>query len=197
MEQIILDISSQILQDSTTGIVESEVSLGRLEVWHYEHLVRALEGKMDSPVVSNKYVLVKLPINELPDSVLTNFYKMQIRGYIPIVAQAERNTGLRDNPNLLYTIVSRGALVQINTSSLTGSKGRSLRKFTLKLCKHNLVHLVCSDAPNPEKSLIALKSAYGYIQKKLSANHIKVLRENAKHILNGADFHVLPPIKFK
>ena len=168
-----------------------------MEDWSYEHLVRAVQNDMFSLVGECKYIFVKLPINDVPSTIFEVFYKLQLRGYIPIVREVERNKIFRHNPTLLYKIVVRGALAQIGASSLTGINGHVHRKFALKLCKHNLVHLISIDTTKIEESFNTLQSAYKYLQKKTSARHANYFRTNAKLIGGNTDFHILSPIKFK
>lgn len=196
-EEIILDLSNQLLQhDDDILLAVREENLAKLELWHYEQLERDIENNLISIARGNKYIMVKLPIKEIPDSIFTVFYEMQLRGYVPIIAQAERNILFRNNPTILYSIVRRGVLAQISASSLTGQNGRKLRSFSLKLCKHNLVHLISSDLLKSEKGTMPLRGAYGYLQKKLSVERTKNFQENAKHIMEGTDFHTLTPKKF-
>lgn len=197
MDQIILNLSNQLLLDHDNLFVEGKESLIRLEIWNFDHLVHAVENDMIPLAIRNKYVLINLPNNEIPDSIFKVFYEMQLRGYVPIVAQVERNILFRRNPNILYSIVMRGGLVQINASSLAGANGREIQKLSLKLCKHNLVHLVSSDRLYLEKGSQPLRAAYGYLQKKVSVNSVKILRENAIHIMDGTDFRTILPIKIK
>lgn len=174
-----------------------EENLGNIDIWNYENLANAVKDNRISLAGANQYMLVKLPNNEIPASTLQTFYEIQLRGYVPIIANAERNIVFKRNPNMLYSIVERGALVQIDASSLAGFNGRSIRRFALRLCKHNLVHLIITATTKSEKRPIRLEHAYKYLQKKISGNYVENLKDNAKHVITNNDFHTLSPIKFK
>ncbi|MBE1557082.1 CpsB/CapC family capsule biosynthesis tyrosine phosphatase [Sporosarcina limicola] len=193
-----VDTSIQFVREVKTWVVPNEkYVLQEFEIWHLNHLVHAIEKNLLPFVGNRKYILIKFPVNEFPSMVSMTFYKLQLMGYVPVIADAERNTEIKRNPNKLYKIVTNGALIQINASSVTGGNGRALRKFVLKLCKHNLVHFVSSDTEHLGKRSLLIKSAYAYLQRKISIDYVKYLKENAKHIIEGTDFHIRQPAIFK
>lgn len=168
-----------------------------MEIHLHDDLLNDINSNLLSLADRKKYMLIELPTNHLPQFTSSTFFEMQLRGYIPIIAHPERNTIIRQDPNRLFELVNSGALVQLNSSSITGIHGRSLQKFTLKLCKHNLVHFIASDAHSLQKRPFLLKSAFKYIQNKMSTDYADFLKGNAVHVLNGTEFHTPPPVKFK
>ncbi|WP_318616810.1 tyrosine-protein phosphatase [Sporosarcina sp. YIM B06819] len=168
-----------------------------MEIRLYENLLNELTDSLVSLAGSKKYMLIELPKNHIPHYTATIFFEMQLRGYIPIIAHAERNTVIRSDPSQLFEFVNRGALVQVNASSITGANGRALRKFALKLCKDHLVHFIASDAHHLTKRPFLLSFAYAYLQRKLSPDYVDYVKTNAQHVLNGTEFHILPPIQPK
>ncbi|WP_391116767.1 tyrosine-protein phosphatase [Psychrobacillus sp. L3] len=165
------------------------------------HLTANILDELDNNLLtlanSGKYILIELPNNHIPTNTLEVFYQIQLKGYIPIIAHPERNSVLRRNKQLLYEFVSKGALIQITASSLIGVNGRSLKKYTKVLIKHNLVHFISSDAHHYLERPFLLKKAYQYITKKFSKSHVTYYCENANHVIFGTEFQPLPPICFK
>jgi len=51
----------------------------------------------------------------------------------------------------LYELVAMGALAQVTAQSLTGGFGESIRKTAAKFLRHNLVHIIASDAHDTVK----------------------------------------------
>ena len=166
-----------------------------MEIRLHEDLLSELTDSLVSLAGSKKYLLIELPKNHIPHFTATIFFEMQLRGYIPIIAHPERNTVIRNDPSQLFDLVNQGALAQVNASSIIGAKGRALRKFTLKLCKNHLVHFIASDAHHLTKRPFLLPSAYAYLERKLSPDYVDYVKQNAQHILNGTEFHILPPIQ--
>ncbi|QFF99875.1 hypothetical protein PB01_14155 [Psychrobacillus glaciei] len=161
------------------------------------NILEDLDNNLLTLANSGKYILIELPYNHIPAQTLESFYQIQLKGYIPIIAHPERNSELRRNKQLLYEFVNKGALIQITASSLIGANGRSLKMYTKKLIKHNLVHFISSDAHHYVKRPFLLKKAYQYVEKKFSESHVTYFSENAKHVLFGTEFLPLPPVGFK
>ena len=168
-----------------------------MEIRLHEDLLDELTDGLVSLAGSKKYMLIELPKNHIPHFTATIFFEMQLRGYIPIIAHPERNIIFRSDPSQLFELVNRGALVQVNASSITGAHGGDLRRFALKLCKNHLVHFIASDAHHLKKRPFLLQSAYARLQRKVSPDYVDYVKQNARHVLNGTEFHILPPIQLK
>jgi protein-tyrosine phosphatase len=160
------------------------------------NILEELDNNLLTLANSGKYILIELPNNHIPSYTLEFFYQIQLKGYIPIIAHPERNSVLRRNKQLLYEFVCKGALIQITASSLIGVNGRSLKKYTNLLIKHNLVHFISSDAHHYLKRPFLLNKANNYIKKNFSLDLVTYYIENAKHVIFGTEFLPLPPIKF-
>ncbi|MCL5982075.1 MAG: hypothetical protein M1571_06130, partial [Firmicutes bacterium] len=92
-----------------------------------------------------------LPFEEIPSCTENVLFSLLLDGITPILAHPERNARLREDPALLATLVERGALVQINTGSLTGEFGSRVQKLAEELARQGLVHFMGSDAHCPRK----------------------------------------------
>ncbi|WP_391203029.1 tyrosine-protein phosphatase [Psychrobacillus sp. L4] len=161
------------------------------------NILEELDNNLLTLANSGKYILIELPNNHIPTNTLEVFFQIQLKGYIPIIVHPERNAALRRNKQLLYEFVNKGALIQITASSLIGVNGRSIKKYTKVLIKHNLVHFIASDAHHYVKRPFLLKKAYQYVKKRFSESHVTYYCENAKHVLFGTEFLPLPPVGFK
>ncbi|MDK9855703.1 tyrosine-protein phosphatase [Staphylococcus equorum] len=95
---------------------------------------------------NSKYLLVEFPSNEVPHYSHKLFYELQTMGYVPIIAHPERNKAITENLDILFDLVSGGALSQITSSSLLGDFGRKVKKISLQMIDNNLTHFVASDA---------------------------------------------------
>jgi protein-tyrosine phosphatase len=93
-----------------------------------------------------RYLLTELPMAEIPAFAEDVLFQLMLQGVTPILAHPERNRQISQNPTWLYQVVSRGVLVQVNSGSLTGRFGNTIKKTALILVAHRLVHLIGSDA---------------------------------------------------
>lgn len=154
-------------------------------------------GELLTLADSGKYILVEMPDDHFPQFTYDVIFQLQLKGYIPIIPHPERNVILRRKKELLYELVTKGALVQITASSMLGKRGRAKKKYCIELIKHNLVHFIASDAHECKYRPFLIGNAYKYIRKKFSDNKENYFKENAKHVLFGTAFKPLPPIGFK
>lgn len=101
------------------------------------------------------YVLVELPMYQVPEYTDTVIFQLGLDKYTPIIAHPERNMEIQQDPQILYALIQRGALAQLNAGSLTGQYGRRVKKAAQKLLRQNLIHMMgsdihsCPDGPYP------------------------------------------------
>lgn len=97
---------------------------------------------------TGRYFLAELP----HDSVVPRWdhFLLSLLGHgkVPILTHPERNQWFLSHPDALYSFVTRGGMVQITAMSLTGRFGEEAREFSLMLLRHNLVHVIATDAHN-------------------------------------------------
>ena len=77
------------------------------------------------------YYLLELPMSSLPNKELLWKNLIDIRdktNYTPILAHPERNIDVRLNPELLFSFVDFGVLIQLNAGSIIGNFGSKVRK---------------------------------------------------------------------
>ncbi len=166
-----------------------------MEIHLYGNLFKERRDKIIA-LAGKKYLLIEFPDYQVPPFAEEAFYLMQLRGFIPIIAHAERNQEVQSSPEKLFELVRKGALVQITASSVTGDNGRKLQKTSGLLLKHRLVHFIASDAHDSVRRPIGLRRAYSYIEEAWSKETVSYLKENAVHVLEGKDFCPQEPIMF-
>lgn len=149
------------------------------------------------PLARHNYLLIELPYAYIPHFTEAVFYRIQLMGYIPVLAHPERNTEFKRHPNRLFDLINRGALVQVTAGSLTGQFGRKSKHFTLDLMKHHLVHFVASDTHNTTTRACVLGDAHQVIERQFSKEYSRYLIDNAIHVLRGEEFSIIPPVRFE
>jgi protein-tyrosine phosphatase len=95
---------------------------------------------------SSRYFLLEFPLTDLPIYAAQLVFQAQVAGLIPIVAHPARTLAFQQEPNLLYSLVERGALAQVTSGSLTGDFGPRVQATARGLVEHNLVHVIATDA---------------------------------------------------
>ena len=94
----------------------------------------------------SRYLLFELPFNYYPPYVEEIVFELQLRGYKPVLAHAERYTHYHQDVNQIITLVERGVLAQINAGSLAGDHGTAERATAEIMLEHRMAHLVASDS---------------------------------------------------
>lgn len=111
-----------------------------------EDLIEHIHNRNIKGLNNSRYLLIELPPNDVPLYTKSLFSELKSNGYVPIIAHPERNQAIMQDMNLLYELVSIGALSQITSSSLGGYFGRTLQNASIKMMECNLVHFIASDA---------------------------------------------------
>lgn len=174
-----------------------EIYLGN-EIYIYEDILVDLEDEKITTMNKGKYILIELPIFDIP--VFTNelFENLQKHGYIPVIAHPERNHKIIDDPNLLFKLINNGCLVQLNIPSLEGKYGKEIKHVAEKLCKNKMVHFIGTDThssirrtPNVSRGLEELEKLIG------EEEFTKITQINPLKLLADEDVEISEPLEIK
>ncbi len=141
----------------------------------------------------SRYVLVELPLLEIPPYALEVLFRLRVAGFTPVLAHPERNLMVAREPFLLHELVTRGVLVQMNAGSLTGFFGSRVRRLAELLLAHNLVHFLGSDAHSARRPPLlseAVATAANLVGKERA---LWLVEENPSRILEGREVVVEEP----
>jgi protein-tyrosine phosphatase len=116
------------------------------------------------PLARSRYVLLELPANSVPPRLDQPFYRMQLDGWVPIIAHPERNLVFQDHPELLVSLIEHGARVQITAGSLLGDFGTGARRAAEAWIRRGMVHFLATDAHNVTKRPPRVRKAIEAVQ---------------------------------
>jgi protein-tyrosine phosphatase len=108
-------------------------------------------GNAIVPLAGSRYVLFELTANTVPPMLEQPLYRVQLDGWIPVVAHPERNTVYQSHPDLLAKLIRHGVRVQVTATSLTGAFGPQARAAAETFLRRGLVHFIATDAHNTDK----------------------------------------------
>ena len=121
------------------------------------------------------------------ESDMVEYIKLvQAYGLIPLMAHPERYRAIRQQEEIADRLVSLGAKLQINISSLLGREGIGQKRLCRRLLKRGTVYAVASDAHDLENRPPELDRAYSWLARKLGekqaemlmiTNPLKILKE--------------------
>lgn len=115
------------------GLNEGEPSVERVGLYLIERdLERLLKGGK-AATMGNHYLPIGadkgIPISHLEDAV----FQLQLKGYMPVLVQAERYAYLQANYRNIKRLIDRGCLLHIDILSLAGTQGHAAKKLSDKL----------------------------------------------------------------
>ena len=141
---------------------------------------------------NGKYILVELPMPIIPPGVADVFFGLNVQGISPILAHPERNLRVCQDPDVLYELVKKGLITQINVGSILGYYGRESKKIAQVLLINNLAHVVASDMHSASSA--TMNQAIPSVEKLLGKERTKRLFiENPRRILKGETIHEESP----
>ena len=119
-------------------------------------------------MAGSHYALVEFQPDDDYSRIRQGLQAVQMAGYWPILAHAERCQKLAANVDYIEELVHMGIYIQINAKSVTGENGWQCKSCTKKLLKRGLVHFVASDGhdtkkriPSIQKAIFQISSRYG------------------------------------
>ena len=98
---------------------------------------------------NGKYILVDLPLMNVPVATADILFQIQLCGITPILAHPERNSYLVDHPSVIRDLIERGIEIQVNSGSLDGLFGKAARRTARRLLEEGAARLLASDAHTP------------------------------------------------
>ncbi|MFB3164802.1 CpsB/CapC family capsule biosynthesis tyrosine phosphatase [Neobacillus sp. 179-J 1A1 HS] len=176
--------------------IELEILPGQ-EVRIYGEMLEGYEAGEILPVNHTPYLLVEFPSNHVPRYTEKLFYDLQMNGLIPVIVHPERNQEIMEHPELLYTLVKKGALTQITATSVCGDFGKKIKNFSLQLIEANLTHFIASDAHNITNRTFKLREATGIIERKYGNELVYYFDENAAQLTEGLSVYREDPKRVK
>lgn len=145
----------------------------------------------------SKYLLIELPSNSIPHYTKSLLYEIQTKGFIPVIVHPERNKAIAQDINLLYELITNGALSQITASSLTGDLGKNIQKLSIQMIEHHLIHFVASDAHDATNRPFGLGHLFETAKLKKMDKVLRDLLDNNEDMIQNKDIVRKRPIEFK
>lgn len=112
----------------------------------------AQDGKLMTLGNTGKYILVELPMFEIPRYTDQVFFELQASGLTVVLAHPERYKGLVEAPERLLEWARKGVLFQLDLRSLAGRYGPQARRLAQKMLRSNLIDFIGSDAHRVSRS---------------------------------------------
>lgn len=139
----------------------------------------ALLDQKDILVLKDNYILVEMSYFSAPINLYELLFKIQLKGYKPVLAHPERYNFYHTDFKSYYQLKQAGCLFQLNLLSLTAQYGKGVQKTSEKLLKENLYDFVGTDTHHQNHLALLPK-----IGTKKTLAKIKHLLNNNKKFLS-------------
>ncbi len=115
---------------------------------NYDALQLFKEDSYDYCLAGSRYILAELTSQSQPEQVEKLLYEVMLRGFIPILAHAERYERIMAQPAKILKWMHHGTLLQCNAGSFMGYFGSNAKKMAELLLYNRMVTFIGSDGHN-------------------------------------------------
>jgi protein-tyrosine phosphatase len=122
--------------------------LSGMEIYITPELSKLYSEKRIWGLNDSSYLLIELPMQEVPLYTEEVLYELRLLGVTSIIAHPERNIAFMEDQSILVNILKQGTLAQVNSGSLQGFYGKNIKSFAEHLVKNNMINLLGSDGHN-------------------------------------------------
>lgn len=151
-----------------------------------------------------KYLLVELPMNEIPHYTEQVFFELQVEGLTPVLAHPERYRGLHEEPERLIDWAKKGILFQLDLRSLSGHYGSQPELLAERMLQSDLIHFVGSDAHRVSRSEQSYPEALQSVEELVGKEGLEELglinpltMLEGKSLLRERDYYLNKPVMKK
>jgi protein-tyrosine phosphatase len=160
---------------------------------------KIMRGEILSVNNTKRYFLLEFPAHSIPPNIDKLIFNLLLKNITPILTHPERIFEVQENPNRVYELVSMGVLSQITAMSVTGEFGAKAKQCARTLLKHNLVHLIATDAHSANHRPPILSQAVKVISRLLDEERAhEMVTRIPLQIVRGEPVQLLaPPLKIQ
>lgn len=154
-------------------------------------------GNAIVPLNGSRYVLIEFATHGVPPLVEQPLYRMQLDGWVPIIAHPERNAVFQANPERLAALARLGTKIQITAASFTGDFGEEAQQAARSWLERKLVHFVASDAHNVKRRPPRMRAARAIVTEMAGEGIAKALFEdNPRAVIENRGLVYEPDIPY-
>lgn len=165
------------------------------EIFLTAETVAGIRNRLFHTINSSRYVLVEVPENFSRVNLLNFIFELTSSGFVPVIAHPERNPKLSADPNLLYEVVSMGAIGQLDAGSVTGHFGTDTKRAALDMLSRRLVHIMATDAHSDNTRPPLLSGGLKAVEKAFGRDvAYSMTYENPKRIIEDKILEIDEPV---
>ncbi len=190
--QDIKDIKERIGELKQLALKQNIQVYEGCELFLNHDCIQALKDDLFIPIENTHYLLVEFDVRKELGShheVEDFLYEIEVKGFVPIIAHVERYFKEEVDIERVQEFVDNGYIIQVNSSSLLGVHGKTVKNNAYCLINEGLAHIIASDTHRCEGHRIpCLQSTFDALSKKYDYQTLKTLMyDNPQHILQDEE----------
>ncbi len=167
------------------------------EVYITNNVMSLLEEGKASTINNSCYVLFEMPFHTEPMNLYDFIYTLQENKLIPVLAHPERYSFVQKEPELIYELIRKGCLMQVNFGSIIGQYGSKAEFMVKRFYENNMVHFIGSDVHRQNSTYPKIPMCLEEIQKIIGRAKLEELTEiNPRLVLENKKIDIDDPIEF-
>ena len=175
--------------------IDMEILPGN-EVYISHNLPQLLKNKEILTLNNGPYVLLELPMGDIPMYTEDILYEVRLLGYKPVIAHPERYVKIMENPNYLKFLIEQGNYVQMNSLSITGGFGERVKKTAEILLRHRMVHFIGTDAHSPRTRAPKISYALDQMREWIGNEAVYNMVQNGIKLTKGEEVYIPQPLHY-
>lgn len=158
------------------------------EIYLEEGFLQLLKRNELITLNRSRYALAELDFYERADEAYKKISSLVSEGYVPIVAHPERYAFVAEDKYSAAKLKKLGALLQVNSGSLTGDFGTKPKRSAESMLKNQLADFVASDAHSQYSRTPDLSKAHEFVCENFSYEYADLLfKINPKRVINNEE----------
>lgn len=166
------EIIADALQKLRAYLKERNIAIevdAAAEYYLDESVFRMLENNQPLLTFGKNLLLFETNFLNEPFNLKEFIFMANTKGYRPVLAHPERYLYVQNDIEKAQDLMDRGALLQVNISSITGYYSKEAQRTAHKLIDRGLVHLLGSDChARQHVQLVGVAQSTKHFQKALS-----------------------------
>lgn len=142
---------AKILDDLRTEVGDRPRIVLGSEYFFGHDMDEMLRTESILPLAGGRYVLVEFSSHTVPPLVRDPLYRVQLDGWMPVIAHPERNVVFQSKPEFLASLIRIGVKTQVTTGSVMGEFGPEAQTAAIDWLQRGWVHVMATDAHNVTK----------------------------------------------
>lgn len=158
------------------------------EVYAHGNLADLLkEGKLIT-LNNSGYFLMEFDFRIHGTTAVDYVNAIVAEGYVPIIAHPERYGFVQESPGMLLKLRSAGALLQINSGSITGTMGIEAMRISKLILENRLADFVASDAHSQYSRTPDFRDAHELVCGYFGYDYAKLIfNDNPLNVINNTE----------